>query len=161
MCRWLKNLEIDGAVRRKIGFVLISLLLVSCSGSDSQPEPIGDSDSPPAPEITGTRYYIDPDGVDDREGGTENAPWKTLSYACDRVATAGDAIHINPGTHIMTEQCNLSEGVSIEGDGDASLIVSHLTTPWRPSIWLTSPSVGTDGAQHIWNIRMDGNGATA
>lgn len=153
------NQAAGGIMIRAINFVLILVILTSCTDSGSGNS--GGGNSLPPLDITGTRYYIDPNGVDSAERGTQTAPWRTLSYACDMVTTAGDAIHVNPGTYTMTTQCNLSAGVSIEGEGEASLIVSHLTAAWGPTIWLTSSTVGTDGAQHIYNIKLDGNGATA
>ncbi|WP_428737509.1 hypothetical protein [Sulfurimonas sp.] len=148
---------------RTISLLVVLVFLSSCngSGSDSNSQTQTPPDSFAQLEISGTRYYIDPNGVDTAEGGTQENPWKSLSYACDMVDTSGDAIHVNVGTYIMTTQCHLAEGVSIEGEGDDSLIVSHLTDAWGPSIWLTSSSVGTDGSQHIYNLKIDGDDATA
>jgi uncharacterized repeat protein (TIGR02059 family) len=110
----------------------------------------------------GTVYYISPTGTDGSgHTGLSGDPWKTLAYACTRVTTSGDIIHINAGTYITTTQSELSVGVSIEGDGVTSIIRSQITSDWSPTISLASSVVNTLGNQHISNIRMEGSGMTA
>ena len=107
-------------------------------------------------------YYIDPSGQDvSTRNGSKNAPWKTLAYACSKVKTSGDIIHVNAGTYNETAQSNLAIGVSIEGDGVNSNIISNITKLNTFTILLSSSSVATDGKQHISNLRMDGNSLTA
>ena len=106
---------------------------------------------------TATTYYIDPSGSNSNNG-TMNSPWKTLSYACSRVITAGDIIHINAGTYVESGQSVLAVGVSIEGEGSSSVILSQVTNTF--TITLTSSVEGTKGNQHISGIKMDGDNMT-
>jgi uncharacterized repeat protein (TIGR02059 family) len=107
-------------------------------------------------------YYIDPSGQDvSSRTGSKTAPWKTLAYACSRVRASGDIIHVNTGTYNETAQSNLAAGVSIEGDGVNSNIISHITKLNTFTILLSSSSEAADGKQHISNLRMDGNSLTA
>ena len=101
-------------------------------------------------------YYIGTEGTDDvgRNGGI-GQEWKTLSYACTRVTTIGDIIHINAGTYTETAQSSLSVGVSIEGDGDTSILTSAAALD--PMILLSSGAEGTDGNQSISYIKIDGD----
>lgn len=105
------------------------------------------------------KFYIDTAGVDDplRSGGIGD-PWLTLAYACTRVITAGDIIHINPGLYTETVASALSVGVHIEGEGDTSEIHSHVVTAWVPTISLSSGSEGTNGNQTITYLKMTGGG---
>ena len=105
-----------------------------------------------------TTYYVATNG-NNSNAGTIQSPWKTLSYACSKTTKSGDVIYINPGTYIETAQSNLSEGVSIEGSGTTTIIISHVTDTYTLS--LNSNSEGTDGNQHISGIVMDGNNLIA
>jgi uncharacterized repeat protein (TIGR02059 family) len=107
---------------------------------------------------TATTYYIDPSGSDSYNG-TINSPWKTLAYACSRVRTSGDIIHVNAGTYVESDQSVLAVGVSIEGVGASSVILSQVTSTF--TITLTSSVEGTNGNQHISGINMDGDNMTA
>jgi hypothetical protein len=98
-------------------------------------------------------HYIDPSGNDSGGG-----PWLTLHYACEQITTPGHVIFVNSGTYVETEQCVLAVGVSITGEGNSSIIHSHLTTD--PLILLSSGTEGTNGNQSISWIRMEG-GMTA
>jgi|WetSurMetagenome_2_1015567.scaffolds.fasta_scaffold00011_26 uncharacterized repeat protein (TIGR02059 family) len=112
--------------------------------------------------VFATTYYIDPGGTDGAaRNGSVSQPWKTLSYACTRVTTAGDIIHVNAGTYTQSTNCDLAVGVSIEGDGPTSIIKSTVTSEWSPTIALTSSVVNTNGNQHISYIKMDGSSMTA
>jgi len=101
-------------------------------------------------------YYIDPAGNDASGKGSLSSPWKTLTYACSHVTTFGDIIHVNKGTYLLTSQCVLAAGVSIEGDGSTSVITSNISTEYSYTIALNS-TVGSNGNQHISGITMDGN----
>ena len=102
-------------------------------------------------------YYISPTGNDVSGTGTISNPWKSLYKATSTVKTAGDIIHVTAGIYLETVRCNLAVGVSIEGDGaDASIIQSTLTAQFVAIIIATSPE-GTNGNQHISNIKLDGN----
>ena len=102
-------------------------------------------------------YFISPAGNDVSGTGTINNPWKTLHKATSMVTTAGDIIHVTQGTYTETISSNLAVGVSIEGDGAAaSIIQSTLTAQFVAIIIARSPE-GTNGNQHISNIKLDGN----
>ena len=125
---------------------------------------IGTSTTPiPIPSNVNT-FYIDPNGVDtSSRNGSITAPWKSLSYACSQVTKSGSIIHVVAGTYTETLQCNLALGVNIEGDGDNSIIKSHITGSVYSNsftIMLVSSST-TNGNQHISNIKMDGDSLTA
>jgi uncharacterized repeat protein (TIGR02059 family) len=108
--------------------------------------------------VSGATYYIDPSGLDSNNGSS-SSPWRTLAYACSKVTTAGDIIHVNSGSYTETIQSILAAGVSIEGEGVTSVILSKLTSSY--TISLSSGSQGTNGNQHISGILMDGNNLTA
>jgi hypothetical protein len=109
--------------------------------------------------VSATTYYIDPAGKDGNTG-TISSPWKTLAYACSKAIVSGDIIHVNPGTYTETDQSNLAVGVSIEGAGVTSIIKSHVGgSNW--TIQLLSSTQGTNGNQHISNIKLDGDNLTS
>ncbi len=110
--------------------------------------------------INATTYYISPNGNDATGNGTAGNPWKTLFKATSTVNTTGDIIHVNAGTYTETQVCNLAAGVSIEGDGIASIIKSTIATDFSPTLRLLSASP-TNGNQHISNLKFDGNNLAA
>jgi hypothetical protein len=107
--------------------------------------------------VNHTVYYVSSKGTDgDMVSGLSDHPWKSLAYACTRVTAPGDVIHISDEI-TETSQSILPVGVSIEGDGTGvSVIKSHVGSPLF-TISLTSDNEGTDGNQHISNIKMDGD----
>lgn len=105
-------------------------------------------------------YYISPTGDNTRtatQAKNINTPWKTLSHACTNVSTAGSIIHILPGTYNETAQCNLKVGVSIEGEGVISNIVSTYN---GIAINLNSNTDGTNGNQSVSNFKLSGSNLT-
>ena len=106
-----------------------------------------------------TTYYIDPAGNNDNNGSI-SSPWLTLTYACAHAINSGDVIHINAGTYTETVQSVLAVGVSIEGTGVTSVIRSQVGGS-SFTISLFSSAEGTNGNQHISNIKMDGNALVA
>jgi uncharacterized repeat protein (TIGR02059 family) len=109
-----------------------------------------------------TTYYIDPAGKDaTTNNGSKTAPWKSLYYACSKVKTSGDIIHVNQGTYLETTQSTLSAGVSIEGEGIGSKITSNISKLYTFTILLTSTTSAADGRQHISGLYMDGSSMTA
>ena len=106
-----------------------------------------------------TVYYIDPGGKN-TNSGTAGSPWGTLSYACSKVTSSGDIIHVNAGTYTETTQSVLAIGVSIEGEGVSSVIHSRVAGT-SFTIKLESSSQNANGNQHISNIKMDGDNLTA
>ena len=106
--------------------------------------------------VFGTTYYIDPTGNDVTGTGSIGNPWASLYKACNSVSGSGDLIHVNAGTYVETNTCLLSVGVSIEGaDSSTAIIQSTLTAAFIPIIRASS-AVGTNGNQHISNIKIDG-----
>ena len=105
--------------------------------------------------VGATTYYIDPSGSDSNNGSS-SSPWKTLAYACSKATSSGDIIHVTAGTYSETTQSKLAVGVSIEGDGATSLITSNIATEYMYTILLQSGSEGTNGNQHISNLKMSG-----
>lgn len=101
-------------------------------------------------------YYINPAGNDISGNGSINNPWKSLYKATSAVKTSGDIIHVNAGTYNETQQCVLAVGVSIEGEGISSIIKSSLTADWTALLIANSDIEGTDGNQHISNLKFDG-----
>ena len=106
-----------------------------------------------------TTYYISPKGSDVIGSGSLTNPWQSLSKATSTVTTPGDIIHVLQGTYIETVRSVLATGVSIEGDGPASVIQSTLTQEFAAIIMAVSPE-GTNGNQHISHIKLDGNNRT-
>lgn len=104
-------------------------------------------------------FFIDPSGNDISGDGSKKNPWRTLSYACQKVKVPSDVIHINPGIYIESTVCRLAVGVSIEGEGKTSVIKSHYQNPdvYGEFIVLLSDSL-TDGNQSIRNLKIDGDG---
>src|ERR1035437_3550210 len=107
--------------------------------------------------ISGATYYIDPSG-NDSNNGSSGSPWKTLAYACSKVNTSGDIIHINAGTYAENTQCSLAVGVSIVGEGDASLITTNYNGGYHHGTIALLSAIGTpvNGNQSVSYIKIDG-----
>lgn len=105
-------------------------------------------------------YYISPTGNDATGTGSISNPWKTLRKATLTITTPGNIIHVNAGTYIESTTCILAPGVSIEGDGATSIIKASFSTMYEMIIQAQSAE-GTDGNQHISNIKMDGQNSTS
>jgi nicotinamide mononucleotide transporter len=104
-------------------------------------------------------WYISPNGSDAIGNGSAGNPWKTLSRATSAVTKAGDVIHVLAGLYTETVKSNLAVGVSIEGEGVQSVITSTISLEFGSLIQAVSPE-GTNGSQHISNIKLDGNKRT-
>ena len=110
--------------------------------------------------------YIDATSGSDTStrDGSVGSPWKSLHYACGRATTSGYVIHVNAGTYAETSARNLPVGVCIEGEGTTSLIRSSVTGSGSGAgVWTIrlNSSMGTNGNQHISNIKMDEIGLAA
>lgn len=101
-------------------------------------------------------YYISPKGSDENGNGTLSNPWHSLYKATSTVTTPGSIIHVMEGTYVEVQQCQLSVGVSIEGEGTTSILKSILTADWTEMLRLFSATEGTNGNQHISNLKFDG-----
>jgi len=110
--------------------------------------------------LSAATYYIDQSG-NNSNNGSQASPWKTLSYACSMARSSGDIIHVNSGVYVETAQSLLAVGVSIEGEGSSSVILSNVSATNTFTLLLSSTSEGTNGNQHISKIKMDGNGLVA
>ncbi len=104
-------------------------------------------------------HYISVTGNDNTGTGAINAPWKTLAKACQSVSAMGSVIQVTAGVYVETTQCQLAVGVSIQGDGVTSVLQSIITTDFTPLISASSTE-GTNGAQSISNIKLDGRNLT-
>lgn len=101
-------------------------------------------------------FYIATNGVNDSaRDGSVGQEWATLSYACSRVTTFGDVIHVNAGSYNETAQCTLAPGVSIEGSGRTTTTITATST--LTNLVYGSSSAGTDGRQSISNITFNCN----
>jgi hypothetical protein len=105
-------------------------------------------------------YYISPSANDAAGTGAAGAPWKTLFKATQSVKTPGDIIHVNTGSYLETQQSRLAVGVSIEGEGTTSVIQGTMTAEFEVILLLGSP-VGTNGNQHVSNLKFDGRNLTS
>ena len=105
--------------------------------------------------LQATTHYISPTGSNSN-AGTIGSPWLTLQYACSQVSTVGDIIHVNAGTYTGSTQCVLAPGVSIEGEGITSHLISHFNSD-EYSFYIDAESnSNTNGNQHISGLYIDG-----
>jgi len=103
-----------------------------------------------------TTFYISPNGSDQTGNGSVGSPWHSLYHATSAVTKPGDIIHVMKGTYTELIKCQLSVGVSIEGEGTGSIIKSTLSDQFFAIIVATSTE-GTNGDQHICKLKLDGN----
>jgi hypothetical protein len=101
-------------------------------------------------------YYVAAasNGGSNKNNGSINSPWLTLAYACSHVPPGPHTIYIGAGTFRETSQSTLAAGVSIEGRGDSTLLISSVTN--AATILLSSRIEGAKGNQTISYIKMDG-----
>jgi nicotinamide mononucleotide transporter len=104
-------------------------------------------------------FYISPAGSDQNGNGSNSNPWRSLFKATSAVTEPGSIIHVMAGTYTEISRSVLAPGVSIEGEGVSSVIQSTLTEEFVAIIIARSPE-GTDGNQHISNLKLDGNNRT-
>lgn len=105
-------------------------------------------------------FYISPKGNDITGNGSINKPWQTLYRATSTITSPGNIIHVTAGTYIESQQIILAIGVSVEGDGIASVLKNSLTADWSALLSATSIE-GTNGNQHISNLKFDGQNLSA
>ena len=77
-------------------------------------------------------YYVSTSGNDISGNGSKKAPWRSLYKACQSVTKKGDIIHLNAGTFVENRVCSLASGVSLEGEGEKSIITSNNITNNSP-----------------------------
>jgi hypothetical protein len=97
----------------------------------------------------GTDYYVSPSG-DDGNPGTASEPWLTLGHAAS-VVVAGDTVHVEPGTYLLSSQLTLGASGVHE-----SPITFVSTTPHEARVALTTDStadrvVEIDGSNVTWS----------
>jgi hypothetical protein len=106
-------------------------------------------------------FYVDLFGTDGANiSGSGADPFRTIAYACSRVLLPGQKIHINAGTYNEgTNRMNLALGVSIEGEGENTIILTADVGVWGfAAIQLDSPVANpVNGNQSISFIRINGN----
>jgi nicotinamide mononucleotide transporter len=103
-----------------------------------------------------TTYYINPKGNDETGNGSLGNPWKTLYIATAKAKNPGDIIHVTAGIYTEVIRSTLAPGVSIEGEGAASVIQSSLAETFV-AIIIARSNEGTNGNQHISNITLNGS----
>ncbi len=114
--------------------------------------------NPPVPPA-GNTYYVSTTGSDSSGTGSSSNPWKSLYKACQQVTTSGSVIHVNSGTYTETQQCLLSNGVSIEGEGrtKTTIIMRQSTSDASIKIETLGHYGNTNyGNQHVSGIKFDG-----
>ena len=104
-------------------------------------------------------YYIDPNG-NDAGTGTASSPWKSLYKACSAVSGNGNIIHVRTGTYTETQQAVVATGVSIEGEGAVTTIIKHRYANSAYFEGAVLLSGGSNTAQHISNLTLDGDNLT-
>jgi len=111
-----------------------------------------------------TTYYVATTGTDGAgHSGAVGDPWLTLAYACTRVTTAGDVIHINAGTYTCNTGAVVALGVSIEGDGDTSILTTTALTSdvgYGDAIINMNSEANANGSHTISYLKFDGNDLT-
>ncbi len=101
-------------------------------------------------------YYVvaASEGGNNKNNGAKTSPWLTLAYACSQVPSGPHTIYIGAGTFKETSPSILAAGVSIEGQGDSTLLISSVSN--AATILLSSRIEGSKGNQAISYIKMDG-----
>lgn len=114
-------------------------------------------------KLHATTYYIgtSENGGSNSNSGTEKSPWLTLSYACSKAVDYGDTIYVKSGRYIETNQCILSPGVSIIGEGYSSHIISNYDNGTdsfsNVLIYMYSEEESSPGDQSISFLLIDGD----
>ncbi|HEY3373308.1 MAG TPA: DUF1565 domain-containing protein, partial [Prolixibacteraceae bacterium] len=73
--------------------------------------------------VYSAKYYVDVAG-NNSNNGSIGSPWRTLTYACGKVTTPGDVIHLDAGTFNETARADLAVGVSLEGAGTDQTVIN-------------------------------------
>ena len=96
----------------------------------------------PASASAATYYYVSPSGLD-TNAGTRASPFKTITKAAS-VATAGDTVHVAPGTY--------AEDITITTSGTASSRIRFVSdTKWGAKI-IPSTAAHDD---IVWKVNGD------
>lgn len=116
-----------------------------------------DDEPPFVPTAT---FFVSTTGNDDTGDGSSARPWRTLFKATSTVSMNGALIKVLAGVYTESQTSNVAVGVSIEGEGDSTVIQSSLSADWTPILSLSSTIEGTAGDQHISNLKLDGQHLT-
>lgn len=86
--------------------------------------------------ITGTKYYISPDGDDSNDGKSPETAWKSLSMTASGVLQAGDGVLFERGA-IYRGKFNAKSGVtySAYGEGEKPRIYGSVKNYADPDLW--------------------------
>ncbi|HMG94497.1 MAG TPA: Ig-like domain-containing protein [Chryseolinea sp.] len=118
--------------------------------------------------IMAADYYVSTSGNDASGNGSQGSPWRTLRFACTKVAAnQGHTIRLSSGTYVE-QQINVPTGVNVIGAGrDLTIIKSDPSFYYNPA----SPGFATDkllmnvssgsmtaGNQSIKDFTIDGDG---
>lgn len=109
-----------------------------------------------APSVWATTFYVASNGSDTTGNGSSTAPWQTLSYACSKVSTAGDAIYVNAGTYTDNSNCTLKIGVKVQGAGSSLVTINTSASPYINAV---SSLPVVDGSNDISGISLIGSGS--
>ncbi|MCU0494393.1 MAG: DUF1565 domain-containing protein, partial [Chloroflexaceae bacterium] len=93
--------------------------------------PLPPTAPPPLPPPTANMLWVAPNGVDEATRGTEQAPLRTLAYACSRAQT-GQTIRLAAGEFRESAQCVLRSGVRLLGNGRSGASRSIV---YAPAAW--------------------------
>ncbi len=94
---------------------------------------------PPPPPVSGTNYYVSPNG-NDSNNGSQQSPWATIQHAAN-VATAGATVHVAPGTY--------SGAITTQTSGTATARIRFVSdAQWGAVIRATSVDI-------IWTNQGD------
>ena len=107
-------------------------------------------------------YYVDVSG-NNGNNGSSGSPWLTLTYACSKVTTSGDIIHLNAGSFNESARSNLAVGVSLEGAGTEATIINskYVASGSKDGAIVLNSSSPTSGNQSISNLTLTGSNLTA
>jgi hypothetical protein len=122
---------------RGIAVAVLLLMTVRCTGPGGTPTP----PVPPGPgPVQSCTRFVSPQGNDDNPG-TESAPWRTIQYAVDHVAS-GEVICVRAGTYDGDLSITASgtadtpitligeEGVTLRG-GNNGIVFGQGASHWR------------------------------
>lgn len=80
---------------------------------------------------------------DNNDGLSPERAVRTVTYAVNTLAVAGDTVILLPGTHTTTAVLSPRAGVTIFGSGGEE---------GRASMYETETSLTTSGSNHLWNL---------
>jgi hypothetical protein len=170
----LKHMQIVSRANPIYKFIVVAFFFVGMISLLAQPSggPYGPiAKTYELPKVSGTIYYVAPDGKTDASGTTLESPI-TIETAIERVKT-GDAIVMRGGTY-RTGELILNQGITIQPYKDEQPILKGTyvatdwtdlgnglwTTPWthlfpqKPQSWWRRNREGKKTPQHKFNNDM-------